>query len=61
MGAVHETIGSLEATGSIGYGLKLTFDLPLGKSVGVLKVRACWHDIVFRNEFGFTESMFLYS
>ena len=61
MGAVHETVGSLEATGSIGYGLKLTFDLPLGKSVGVLKVRACWHDIVFRNEFGFTESMFLYS
>jgi hypothetical protein len=61
MGAVHETVGSLEATGSIGYGLKLTFDLPLGKAVGVLKVRACWHDIVFRNQFGFTESMFLYS
>jgi hypothetical protein len=61
MGAVHETGGCLEATGSVGYGLKLTFDLPLGKAVGVLKVRACWHDIVFRNEFGFTESMFLYS
>jgi hypothetical protein len=61
MAALHETAGFLEATGSVGYGLKLTFDLPLGKAVGVLKVRACWHDIVFRNEFGFTESMFLYS
>ncbi len=61
MSAVHPTEGSLEATGCVGYGLKLTFDLPLGKAVGVLKVRACWHDIVFLNEFGFTESMFLYS
>ncbi len=61
MGALHEIAAPVEATRSVGYGLKLTFDLPLGKSVGVLKVRACWHDIVFRNEFGFTESMFLYS
>jgi len=61
MGPVHAHVGCLEATGSVGYGLKLTFDLPLGKAVGVLKVRACWHDVVFRNEFGFTESMFLYS
>ncbi len=58
---VHQIEGSLEATGSVGYGLKLTFDLPLGKGVAVLKVRACWHDLVFRNAFGFTESMFLYS
>ena len=41
-------------------GLKLTYDLPVGKSVGILRVRACWHDVVFRNELGFTESMFLY-
>ena len=61
IGVVHETPLGMEAAGSVGYGLKLTFDLPLGKAVGVLKVRACWHDIVFRNEFGFTESMFLYS
>jgi hypothetical protein len=45
----------------VGYGLKLTFDLPQGKAVGKLKIRACWHDIVFRNEFGFTERMFLYT
>ena len=49
-----------QGKGSVGYGLKLTFVLPEGKAVGVLKVRACWNDIVFRNEFGFTEANFLY-
>jgi hypothetical protein len=46
--------------GNGGYGLKFTWDVPVGKAIGVLTVRACWHDIVFRNEFGFTEAMFLY-
>ncbi len=50
----NPTERSDKATGCVGYGLKLTFDLPLVKAVGVLKVRACWHDIVFRNELGFT-------
>jgi hypothetical protein len=45
---------------AVGYGLKFTFDLPVGRSVGILTVRACWHDVVFRNELGFTETMFLY-
>ena len=41
-------------------------DVPICKllqlePVGKLKIRACWHDIVFRNEFGFTERMFLYT
>lgn len=45
---------------AIGYGVKLTFDVPFGKSVGVLTVRACWHDIVFRNELGFTKTLFSY-
>ena len=45
---------------TMGYGVKLTFDLPVGKSVGIMTVRACWHDIVFRNSLGFTETMFLY-
>ena len=45
---------------TMGYGVKLTFDLPVGKSVGIITVRACWHDIVFRNSLGFTETMFLY-
>jgi hypothetical protein len=45
---------------TMGYGVKLTFDLPVRKSVGIITVRACWHDIVFRNSLGFTETMFLY-
>jgi hypothetical protein len=44
----------------VGYGLKMTFDLPVGRSVGILTVRACWHDVVFRNELGFTEKTFIY-
>ena len=41
-------------------------DVPICKllqlePVGKLKIRACWHDIVFRNEFGFTERTFLYT
>ncbi len=43
-----------------GYALKLTWDVPFGKAMGTLKVNACWHDIVFRNEWGFTERKFLY-
>ena len=53
-------VTAAQENGSVGYGLKLTFVLPVGKAVGVLKVRACWHDIVFRNELGFTEANFLY-
>ena len=53
-------VGATNATVNVGYGLKLTYDLPVGKSVRMLRVRACWHDVVFRNELGFTESMFLY-
>ncbi len=52
--------GEVYVKSAVGYGVKLTFDLPVGKSVGMLTVRACWHDIVFRNELGFTETMFLY-
>ena len=48
------------STTAVGYGLKLTWDVPVGKANGILTVRACWHDIVFRNELGFTELMFLY-
>ena len=35
-----------------GYALKMKFDVPESK--------ACWHEVVFKNEFGFTESNFLY-
>jgi hypothetical protein len=43
-----------------GYALKLTWGVPFGKAMGTLKVNACWHDIDFRNEWGFTERNFLY-
>jgi hypothetical protein len=43
-----------------GYALKLTFDVPEGKAMGILNVKACWHEVVFKSEFGFTESNFLY-
>jgi hypothetical protein len=43
-----------------GYALKLTWDVPLRKTQGILKVNACWHDIVFRNECGFAEMNFTF-
>ncbi len=43
-----------------GYALKMTWDVPVGKATGILKVNICWHEIVFRNEWGFTETNFLY-
>ena len=58
-GDVQHQVLATKAT-AYGYGLKLTYDLPVCKSVGMLRVRACWHDVVFRNELCFTESMFLY-
>ncbi len=46
----------VSAKRAMGYGVKLTFDVTAGKSVCI----SCWHDIVFRNTLGFTETMFLY-
>ena len=43
-----------------GYALKMTWDVPVEKAMGILKVSVCWHDIVFRNEWGFTENTFIY-
>ncbi len=43
-----------------GYAVKLTWEVPVHKTHGILKVNACWHDIVFRNECGFAESNFLF-
>ncbi len=59
-GQFEEVNAAVFVKRTMGYGVKLTFDLPVGKSVGILTVRACWHDIVFRNSLGFTETMFLY-
>ncbi len=43
-----------------GYALKTTWNVPLGKAMGTLVVNVCWHEIVFRNEWDFTESNFLF-
>ncbi len=43
-----------------GYALNMTWDVPVEKAMGILKVTVCWHDIAFRNEWGFTENTFLY-
>jgi hypothetical protein len=43
-----------------GYALKMTFGVPEGKAMGMLNVKACWHEVVYKKEFGFTESNFLY-
>ncbi len=37
----------------VGYGLQLTFDVPVGKHIGVLDVRICWHDIVYQAQVDF--------
>jgi hypothetical protein len=41
-------------------GLRLTYDLPRGKSLGTLTVRVCWCTIVYRDELGFAEQHFVY-
>ena len=37
----------------VGYALQLTFDVPVGKHIGVLDVRFCWHDIVYQAQVDF--------
>ena len=39
-----------ELEGNKSCGLRLTFDLPHGKTVGTLTVRVCWRTAVFRDE-----------
>ena len=41
-------------------GLRFTFDLQRGRSLGILTVRVCWYTIIFRDEIGFTEQHFVY-
>ncbi len=36
-------------------GLRFTFDLQRGRSLGILTVRVCWCTIIFRDEIGFAE------
>ena len=41
-------------------GLKLTFEVPHGKTFGTLTVRVCWRTQVFRDEVGFVDTHFIY-
>jgi hypothetical protein len=43
-----------------GYALKMTWDVSEGKSMSRLSVNACWHEVVFKHEWRFTERTFLY-
>jgi hypothetical protein len=44
----------------LSYALRMTWDVPVAKAMGILKVNICWHETVFRNEWRFTESNFLF-
>ncbi len=37
----------------VGYGVQLTFAVPVGKHIGVLDVRICWHDVVYQAQVDF--------
>ena len=41
-------------------GLRLTYDLHRGKSLGTLTVRVCWRTMVYRDELCFDDAHFKY-
>jgi hypothetical protein len=49
-----------EAARDPGFEREIVWDVPVGKAMSMLKVTACWHEIAFKNQIGFTESNFLY-
>ena len=36
-----------------GYGVKLVYDVPIGKHNGLLDVRVCWHNVVYQAQVEF--------
>ena len=58
MSSVLETIPRVIHTYT-GYGLQLTYDVPMGKYNGVLCVRVCWHDIVYLAQLNFAKKELL--
>ncbi len=63
VGAAHEpdpTITEKIGRRYPGYALETTWDVPLGKAMCILKLDIFWHEIDFRNEWGFMESNFLF-
>ena len=41
-------------------GLRPTFDVPHGKTLGTFTVRVCWRTTVFRDEVGYVDTHFMY-
>ena len=58
----QDTTRSSESEGGTytGYGLQLTYDVPLGQYNGVLCVRVCWHDVVYLAEVNFAQKAFAF-
>jgi hypothetical protein len=61
-GGVDKELSSEEGVGGTytGYGLQLTYDVPLGQFNGVLCVRVCWHDVVYLAEVNFAQKAFAF-
>ena len=55
---IHKLPWTLEDNKSCG--LRMTYDLQRGKSLGTLTVRVCWCTIIFRDEIGFAAEHFVY-
>ena len=57
-----EVLGQVpwELEGNKSCGLRITFDVPHGKSFGTFTVRVCWCTSVYRDEPGYVESQYLY-
>ena len=49
-----------EYMGAMGYGVQMTFDVPVGKHNGKLCVRVCWHDIVYLSQLDFGNKQLTY-
>ena len=61
-GGIYKELSSEGGVGGTytGYGLQLTYDVPLGQYNGVLCVRVCWHDVVYLAEVNFAQKAFAF-
>ena len=56
-GKKYMALSSEEGEGgtNTGYGMQLTYDVPMGQYNGVLCVRVCWHDLVYLAQVNFAQ------
>jgi hypothetical protein len=57
---VFEGSHGKEWQNALGYGVQLTWDVAEGKHNGMLDVRVCWHDIVYRAHVDFAKNQLVY-